>query len=500
MCGIACIYGKNPSEETLLGILDTFKHRGDRNREYTILESCALGTNRLAITDRERATQPISSEDGTVFVIFNGEIYNHKELRSELANHTFKTNSDTEVLVHGYEEWGSNICNKLDGKFAFVIYDKKTNSLFAASDPFGIKPFYYTHVKDSLVFSSEVKGLVPLDCEEVYQLNPGHYFQNGKQEQYFKLAEGFYDQNLESIKNKIRSLFEDAVKKRVQTDLPIAVFLSGGIDSSLVLKYAKQYHPHVTAFCVGEETASDLKFAKIAANYVGVPLKVFNPRDINVPDELERFIYTGETFEPNIINNIGYSYYVAKMAHDQGIKIALVGEGSDEIFAGYSEFASMKDQDVLQKTMLRYITFLHRTQLQRVDRGSMAHQVEARVPFLDRKLVEYVMTIDPTLKVCNNITKWILREAFRGVLPKEIIDREKVPFPVGVGAPRKEFEKDIYRATAEKNLSDQDLVTLQSAHPEYKLEAKDEAYYFSIYKKYFLKAKFNQERIPVKAR
>jgi asparagine synthase (glutamine-hydrolysing) len=125
MCGIACIYGNNPKEEILLGILNKLKHRGDKNGEYKILERCILGTDRLAITDRERAVQPISNEDGSIFVVFNGEIYNHEQLRLQLKNHIFKTNSDTEILVHGYEEWGEGICNKLDGQFAFVVFEKK---------------------------------------------------------------------------------------------------------------------------------------------------------------------------------------------------------------------------------------------------------------------------------------------------------------------------------------------------------------------------------------
>jgi asparagine synthase (glutamine-hydrolysing) len=286
----------------------------------------------------------------------------------------------------------------------------------------------------------------------------------------------------------------------VQTDLPVAVFLSGGIDSSLVLKYAKKYHPKITAFCVGEEGSSDLKFAKIAADYVGVKLEIFDPKNINVPHELEKFIYIAESFEPNLINTVGLSYYVAKLAHERGIKIALVGEGADEIFAGYSEFAEISNYDDLQKSLLGYIRLLYRTQLQRVDRGSMACGVEARVPFLDKEFVEYVMAINPSLKIYGNSTKWILRQAFMGELPDEIINREKVPFPVGVNASRKEFQKDIYSQTAERNLSDGEFMKLQIDYPEYKLQTKEEAYYFSLYKKYFLKAKFDQERLPVKAR
>jgi asparagine synthase (glutamine-hydrolysing) len=500
MCGIACVYGEHPQGKILLEILDTLKHRGDKNREYKILDRCALGTDRLAITDRDRAIQPIGNEDGTVFVVFNGEIYNFEKLRGGLKNHTFNTGSDTEVLVHGYEEWGTGICGRLDGQFAFVVYDSKANSIFAARDPFGIKPLYYAYVNEASVFSSEIKGLASLQCDEIYELKPGHYFFNKQQHQYFKLDGKFTNQDIGYAKSRIRTLFEEAVKKRVQTDLPIAVFVSGGIDSSLVLKYAKKHHPNVTAFCAGEKGSSDLKFAKVAADYVGVKLEIFDPKNIDVAKELSSFIYAAETFEPNLINTIGLSYHIAKLAHDRGIKIALVGEGADEIFAGYSEFTKLKDKNVLQEALLLYVQLLHRTQLQRVDRGSMAHQVEARVPFLDNILVEYVMTIDPALKIRNGTTKWILREAFRGELPEEIIAREKVPFPVGAGAPRKEFEEDVYRKTAEKHLSYKSFRELRARYPEYKLETKEEAYYFSIYKAHFLKAAFNQERLPVKAR
>ena len=500
MCGIAAIYGSNLTgkKDLLDNILNKLDHRGDKKREIKSLDGCLLGCNRLSIIDREKSIQPISNEDNSIFIVFNGEIYNYKELRNNLRNHTFKTDSDTEVLMHGYEEWDTGLLNKLDGQFAFIIYDKNNDSIFAARDHFGIKPLYYTKSEDYIAFASEIKALTDLDSDEIKIIQPGTYFLNNKINQYFKLNETAVNHNLDEIKSNIKKLFDEAVKKRVQTDLPIAVLLSGGIDSSLILKYALKYHPNVTAFCVGEKNSEDLFYARNIANNFGVKLKTFDPKNIDIKNELEKFIYVGETFEPNHINTLGLSYYISKVIHDNGIKIALAGEGSDEIFAGYSEFKSIKDKKELQSQLLRYINLLHRTQLQRVDRTSMAHQVEVRVPFLDKKLVEYAMSIDPLLKIKKNQTKWILREAFRDELPDYIIERKKMAFPVGASK-RKEFEEDEYKRLA-NTLSDKEFESIQKQFPQYRLIDKEEAFYFNIYKKYFLKSKFNQERFRMRSR
>ena len=500
MCGIAAIYGSNLTEkkDLLDHILNKLDHRGDKKREIKTLDNCLLGCNRLSIIDREKAIQPISNEDNSIFIVFNGEIYNYKELRNELKNHQFKTDSDTEVLVHAYEEWNIDLLNKLNGQFAFVIYDKNNDSIFAARDHFGIKPLYYTISMDYIAFASEIKALTDLDSDEIKTIQPGTYFINNRINTYFTLKKQFFNDNINEIKYDIKQLFDEAVKKRVQTDLPIAVLLSGGIDSSLVLKYALEYHNNVTAFCIGEENSEDLFYARKITDHFRIELKTFDPKNIDTKKEIEKFIYIGETFEPNHINTLGLSYYIAKIMHDNGIKIALAGEGSDEIFAGYSEFKSIKDKKELQSQLLRYIKLLHRTQLQRVDRMSMANQIEVRVPFLDKKLVEYVMSIDPLLKIKNNQTKWILREAFRDELPDYIIEREKMAFPVGASK-RKEFEEDEYKKLVD-TLSDKEFESIQKKFPQYHLKDKEEAFYFNIYKKYFLKAKFNQERFRMRSR
>lgn len=495
MCGITAIYGNNiiKKKELLNDVLNKIEHRGDKKREIKTIENCLLGCNRLTIVDRDKATQPIYNEDNSVFIVLNGEIYNYKELRNKLKNHSFKTDSDTEVLVHGYEEWNTNLLNKLDGQFAFVIYDKNNNSIFAARDPFGIKPLYYTESKDYTAFASEIKALTNLDSDEIKIINPGTYFLNNKIDNYFKLKKIAFYNNIDEIKSNIKQLFNEAVKKRVQTDLPIGVLLSGGIDSSTVLKYTLKHHNNVTAFCIGEENSPDLTHARKIANYLGVELITFNPKKIDVVNEVENFIYFAESFEPNLVNCLGVSYHVAELIKEKGIKIAIAGEGADETFAGYSEFLAMKP-DHLQNSLLRYLNTLHRTQLQRVDRMSMAHQVEVRVPFLDKKLVEYVMNINPSLKIKNNQTKWILRETFRDDLPDYIINREKAPFHIGAEAKRKEFDPDDY-VRLSNTLSNEEFESIRNEFPDFNIKNKFEAYYFRIFNKYgYAKAKFNQER------
>ncbi|MEW5996433.1 MAG: asparagine synthase-related protein [Candidatus Micrarchaeota archaeon] len=484
--------------ELLASMLGAMEHRGDKKNECRMLKNCLLGAHRLAIVDRENARQPMPNEDNSIFVVFNGEIYNHGELRSLLGNHGFRTDSDTEVLVHGYEEWGPDLLQKLDGQFAFIIYDSRKDVILAARDPFGIKPFHYAEMDGCMAFASEMKALAHLNAEEIKVLEPGACFLDGKIHRYFRMQGSKPPEEPGEIKKRLRTLFREAVRKRVQIDLPVAVLVSGGVDSTLVLKYALECHQDVTAFCVGGNGSEDLSYARRVAEYFGVELKVFDPKMIDVEKELEMFIYFGETFEPNQVNTLGLSYYLAKMVHDCGIKVALSGEGADEIFGGYSEFRQIRSEAELQARLMEYLRLLHRTQLQRVDRMSMAHGVEVRVPFLDKELVEYAMGLPPSLKVHNNTTKWILREAFRSEVPEFVIGREKCPFPVGAGR-RREFEQDEY-AKLVSRLSDGEFSDIRSAYPEFSIRTKEDAFYFRIFAKYFLKGKFNRERIGMVAR
>lgn len=437
MCGIGAIINGNVHE--IGKLMEPVKARGEADsfNEHAIIDSkVALSCNRLKIVDRANARQPKANEDKNIFVVFNGEIYNYKQLKAELESkgHIFTSDSDTEVLVHGYEEWRNELPKKLDGMFAFVIYDTKHKTFFAARDPFGIKPLHFAKQDNTVYFASELKQIVPF-AESIQTIRPGHVMTEKGMSPYFLLPEKKCMDEVNIALGKIQQLFDEAVKKRVQTDLPIAVFLSGGIDSTAVLATARRFHQNVAAIIVGNEWESEESDASVALRYCkenNIPFVFRNP-----PSETELFamvpeiVRITESFEPNMIKQSGFSLFLSKIAQEYGFKIVLCGEGSDEIFCGYPEF--LKGTVDIQQLSRQFLSDLHRTQLQRVDRTSMTHTIEVRVPFLDVKLVEYVLNLPTSYKIRESTTKWILRQAMQDRLPPEICTRKKMVLSEGMG-------------------------------------------------------------------
>lgn len=511
MCGIAAIIGKNRQESNRLEkMLVPIAHRGEQKyfNESADFGTCVLGMNRLAIVDRERAKQPISSSGGRYHIVFNGEIYNYKDLQNELKEIgcSFTTDSDTEVLVNGYATWGEKLLDKVSGMFAFFIYDSKQNTFFVARDPFGVKPLYWAKDdKENYYFASEIKSLVEIGTIKTINLFPAGYFMdNGKLKKYFSIDAKIDEKITEEIAiNKIRELFDHSIKIRTQTDLPVAVYLSGGIDSTAVLATALKYHPDTTAIIVGNEQSTDRQTAvkyceenKIK-HIVGVP-----PTEEELAETIPKIIRMTESFEPNMIRQSAVSYFIAKTAAKNGFKVILCGEGSDEIFAGYPEFTALNTAEEIEQKIFSFLSDLHRTQLQRVDRTSMAFTTEVREPFLDKDLVRFVLTIPPTLKVRQEngivISKYILRKAMQDRLPQYIYDREKVVLSEGAGFKGNQKVGGLFYDIISEKISDEEFNELKTNYAKWNLETKEEAYYFKHYLKFgYEKATFNSQRTTV---
>jgi asparagine synthase (glutamine-hydrolysing) len=511
MCGIASIIGNQKQDSGMLKeMLLPIIHRGEREyfNESLDLGNCVLGMNRLAIVDRQRAKQPIGSNNGEFYIVFNGEIYNYKELQKELEDkgYKFNTNSDTEVLVNGYQEWGENVLDKISGMFAFFIYDKKHNSFFVARDPLGVKPLYWAEDEEkNYYFASEIKSFAELSqVNKVNLFPPAHFMKDGKMEKYFNLSTQVdNDITEQEATEKIRKLFDHSVKIRVQTDLPVAVYFSGGIDSTAVLATAVKYHNDVTAIIVGRDPSTD---KDVAIKYciennikyiVGVP-----PTEEELSKGLEEIVKITESFEPNMIRQSAVSYYIAKTASDNGFKVILCGEGSDEIFAGYPEFAKLESSKEIQEKIAQFLSDLHRTQLQRVDRTSMFFTTEVREPFLDKDLLAYVLKIPTALKIKDVdgkiVTKYILRKAMSDRLPEYVYNRDKVVLSEGAGFGGNQKIGGLFYDIVSKEVSDEEFEKFKSQYKEWNLETKEEVYYFKSYIKFgYLKAEFNQKRTTV---
>lgn len=467
MCGIAGIVDHTPTSEwkqrNLHIMLSQMKHRGDEEHGYEtyILPFCAMGCNRLAIVDREHAHQPLTNEQGTIFVVLNGEIYNYLELSQELTSlgYKFQTCSDTEVLVHGYQEWGEELVEHLDGMFGFFLYDKSANTFLAARDHIGIKPLYYACEDSTYFIASEMKALLPLS-QEIQTLPPGHILTQGGIKAYFQLEKKQVEGEEADIISSFKQHFIAAVKKMVQTDLPIGVIFSGGLDSAAVLSIAARYHHDITAFTVGFPSSPDLEIAQKYCQEQKIRQQIAYLSLDDLIHHLPQVIYYGETFETIDIMDASVLSPAFQLAKAAGIKIVLCGDGSDEMLAGYDFFKTSSDPDALMKYRLNN---LYRTDLQRVDRCSMRHTVEARVPFLDKSFLCYAYNVPITLKLRHGSEKWILREALKEYLPHYITYRPKIRMPEGSGL---QYQLLDFARRQSNNVSSDILAQLQINQPD----------------------------------
>lgn len=491
MCGIISIYGQKHYLERAKEGLKAIEHRGTSNSELKDFDFAVLGTNRLPLVGRETGTQPISNEDGSVWSILNGEIFNFLELRKELESrgHKFKTSVDTEVLVHMYEEYGVDMLNRLGSEmFAFVIYDDKNKDIFAARDPIGVKPLYYAYDKDkNLYFFSELKQVANWgEISEIHTFEPGTYFYKGEFKKYFSIKPNTSISNEDEASKKLATLLEKAVKDRVQTDLPVAVLLSGGVDSSTVMELATRYHPNVTAIILGTPESSDYQAATKLCEEKGYKYKIITP-DPEYFKELDTLLYYAEMYEPNVIRHCFANHMCSKVIAELGIRIALVGEGSDEIFGGYNEFTKVNPLKINLASQKMTET-LENSHLQRVDRMSMWHTIEVRVPFLDTEVVNFAFSLASNLKIrdVNGVTttKYILRKTAERYLPQNIAWRYKVPFAngaginVGVSYQTEDGEITEYLKGVVFNQPTEDEVKI------YNLKTLEDRYYFSKFKEY----------------
>jgi asparagine synthase (glutamine-hydrolysing) len=438
MCGIALLVGPGAADSraTFDRMVSGIAGRGE-SLETSYDRAACLATSRLRIVDRDRAVQPWSSADGRWVLCYNGELFNHDELRRRLIGEgrPQRSQSDTEVVLESFLAWGEAALLEFRGEFAFAILDRQTGAVTLARDPAGVKPLYWTRTDGRLHVASEVKALTSLGAA-VHEVPPGCVGQGSAAEDpdlhpyidLLRLGEGepMID-DVDEAKAAVRTTFADAVRLRVDTDLPVGVILSGGLDSSLTLLHARQMHPDVRAFTVGTPGSEDVAYARRLAHDLDVPHEVVTvrPGDISLGDVREA-IFRSEVTEYGDAINAVVSLKVFERVHACGVKVVLTGDGSDELFGGYDMYAQVPAAD-RRRLFLHKIRHLSRTELQRVDRTSMGLQVEARVPFLDIQLLLLSMRIPLELKVRDGYEKWIVRETFADLLPDYIKARHKNP-------------------------------------------------------------------------
>lgn len=517
-------------EQILEKMMQTLHHRGPDESGYTLSKRCGLAHTRLSIIDLKTGSQPMEySIDGFSYqIIYNGEIYNLPELKKDLTRlgYQFRTTSDTEVLLLSFLEYGPDFVQRLDGIFAFAVYDSRHETITLFRDPFGVKPLFYTFLEDTLIFSSELKGLfcypgvhARLDSDglneifslgpartpgsavfkDFFELKPGTYLtynRFGRQETtYWRLISKPHHDSYEETLAKARFLLTDAVRRQLVSDVPVCTFLSGGVDSSVV-----------SAICAGELKRQGVRLTTFSFDFQDndkyFQSNSFQPsQDTPYVDQMVQFLDSDHHYLICDNRTQADLLYESVDAHDlpcmadvdssllyfcrevsKSHKVVLTGECADEIFGGYPWFhreeflnsntfpwtpslaprqtllskellEKLQMEDYVQDTYRRSISeiavlptenetetnrrrigylnirYFMQTLLNRMDRTSMYSGLEARVPFADKALVEYIFNAPWEMKAKDGTVKNILRQAARGLLPDEILFRRKSPYP-----------------------------------------------------------------------
>ena len=477
MCGIAGVWGK-ADVSLVKKMMSLVSHRGpDAEGMFESLNGPGvLGHRRLSIMDPEGGDQPIYNESKKMAVIANGEIYNFPDLRSQLSKqHTFYTTSDSEAIVHLYEDHGASMVEHLDGMYAFAIADQ--GEFYAARDPIGIKPLYLGRINDSLIFASELKAF-PSTCDIVREFPPGAFFHSAHGFSTFYTVPEILSRQapVENYIKKIRETLESAVVKRLMSDVPLGAFLSGGLDSSIIAALARKHMDKLHTFSVGIEGSRDLEAARLVSRHLDTIHHEYILTVQEITEKLPEIIYYLESFDQDLVRSAIPCYFTSRLAADY-VKVILTGEGADELFGGYSYYKEIGDKGYLHRELRRSVTSLHNINLQRVDRMTMAHSIEGRVPFLDLAMIRLGQLIPPEMKIMDSppIEKWILRKAFQDLLPKEITWRIKEQFDEGSGT------IDLLQHILTDRINETEARKHSTHYPEAKLRSREECHYHRLF-------------------
>ena len=487
MCSIMGYCGKGADLSKFQEGFQRTVSRGPDDSKIIDTKEGFLGFHRLAIMGlTPSGMQPFSL--GESFVVCNGEIYGFKKIKEQLSEkYTFKSESDCEILLPLYKEYGVEMFKMLDAEFACIIYDGETKEYIAARDPIGIRPLYYGYDEDDIIiFASEAKNRVGL-AKKIMPFPPGHYYKNGQFVCYCDIAKAdeiCYNE-LETVCKNIHDKLVAGVEKRLVADVKVGFLLSGGLDSSLVCSIAaKKSKTPIKTFAIGmSEDAIDLKYAKEVAEFIGSDHKEIIITKDDVLSSLETVIHLLGTFDITTIRASMGMYLICKAIHEQtDIRVLLTGEISDELFGyKYTDFAP--SAEAFQKEAEKRIRELHMYDVLRADRCISVNSLEARVPFGDLDFVKYVMSIDPEIKVNKyGKGKYLLRHAFEGdYLPSDILYREKAAFSDAVGHSMVDYLKEYAAAY----YTDEEYEEKRKNYSHAKPFTKESLLYREIFEKYY---------------
>jgi asparagine synthase (glutamine-hydrolysing) len=482
MCGIVAeLGGSDP--EALERMLERLAHRGPDDRGTVQVNGSWLGHRRLSIVDVGGGRQPLGTRDESAFLVGNGEVYNHEEVRAGLVDRELLTTSDNEVALHLIDERGIEGLAELSGMFAFVMAGRD-GRFVAARDPVGIKPLYWARRDGAARFASEMHAFDPEWQALVEPFPPGcAWTPEGGMVRFASAVPPASDldpvADHEALLIGTREVLVRAVEQQMMGDVNVGVFLSGGLDSSLVAAIAARIAGargrRLQTFAVGTEGSPDLVAARQVAEHLDCEHTEVTYTAAEALESLPNVVRAIESFDPGLVRSAVPSYMLARTTR-QHVKVVLTGEGADELFAGYDYMREFSDPDALQTELERTVRSLHNLNLQRCDRVTMVHSVEARVPFLDRNVIAWALRIPPAEKQ-GEPEKRLLRESFEGWLPDALLWRTKAEFGDGSGA------RDALSRTVEATVSDAELAAERDA-VEPALRTKEELAYYRVWREH----------------
>jgi len=516
MCSILAAFDLRPGADLTplrplaLALSARQRHRGPDWSGVHAEPAALLVHERLAIVDPAGGAQPIRSADGGLVLAVNGELYNHRELQRSLATpYRFTTGSDCEVLnaLHRDGEAPAAWLAKLNGMFAFALWDRDARRIVVARDHMGICPLYWGHDADGRLWvASEMKAIARL-CEDVAPFPPGHVYDSAAGDapvRWYRRAWRDYDavQGVPADREGLRAALEAAVHRQLMGDVPYGVLLSGGLDSSLVAACAARFArrrvdeddrgeawwPRLHSFAIGLEGSPDLAAAQVAAQALGTVHHGFTYTLEEGIDAIPEVIRHIETYDVTTVRASTPMYLLARRIRAMGVKMVLSGEGSDELFGGYLYFHKAPDARAFHEELVRKLDALHLYDCLRANKAMMAWGVEARVPFLDVDVVDAAMRMDAAHKMVGTgadgrrrIEKAVLREAFAGALPDEILWRQKEQFSDGVGY----GWIDGLKAHAEALVADDDLARAAERFPHNPPATKEAYWYRDLFERHY---------------
>lgn len=509
MCSIVGVFGLRADDDRdalrrkALERSQRQRHRGPDWSGVYVDDGVLLVHERLAIVDPEGGSQPLRSAEGELALAVNGEIYNHRDLKRELKEpYAFLTGSDCEVINALYrEDTAKSFLNRLNGIFAFALWDRAKGCALIARDPIGVCPLYWGHDRDGLLWvASEMKALEGL-CPDVAQFPPGHFFNTASSEMVRYYVRPWRDyvatQGVTVSAAELRGAFERAVHRQLMSDVPYGVLLSGGLDSSLVAACAARFAtrrieeddrteawwPRLHSFAIGLDGSPDLAAAAVAAATVGTVHHGFRFTFEEGLDALPEVIRHIETYDVTTVRASTPMYLLARRIKAMGVKMVLSGEGADEVFGGYLYFHKAPCAQEFHEETVRKLDALYMFDCLRANKSMMAWGVEPRVPFLDREFLDVAMGMDAAAKMAGRgrIEKTVLREAFVGYLPDSILWRQKEQFSDGVGY----GWIDGLKAHTSSQVTDRDFARAAARFPVNPPQSKEAYFYRRLFEQYF---------------